>query len=152
MIEQWNEIFRQIEKVDLRLSEFIQNESLSNLQAKKLQKYTEEWNKTKKMANAFNQLIVGVEPIDVKMPFNDEMFHSVWNNWKGYLLEQHQRLMRSRMEQESLGYLAEISDGNSALASNYLRYAMANGYRSFFKVETKDRANPARPDNNGSDF
>ena len=71
MIEQWNEIFRQIEKVDLRLSEFIQNESLSNLQAKKLQKYTEEWNKTKKMANAFNQLIVGVEPIDVKMPFND---------------------------------------------------------------------------------
>ena len=41
MIEQWNEIFRQIEKVDLRLSEFIQNESLSNLQAKKLQKYTE---------------------------------------------------------------------------------------------------------------
>jgi hypothetical protein len=56
------------------------------------------------------------------------------------------------MEQMSLDYLSEISENNPDLAISYLRYAMANGYRSFFKVETKDKVSPPKSDKYGSDF
>ena len=152
MINHWNEIYQQIEVTDTKLSEFIETAGLSALQLKKLQKYSCEWNKSKKLAEAFDQFITPLYPIKVKSPFDQDDFRYIWKTWKEYMQEQHGRLMRSRMEQISLDYLAELSEGNPDLAISYLRYAMANGYRSFFKVELKDKANPAKSDRHGSDF
>ena len=152
MINHWKEICQQIETTDTRLSELIVNSSLSALQLKKLQKFIAEWNKAKKMVTSFNQFMAPTEPISVKSPFSGEDFPAVWGTWKDYLLEQHQRMMKSRMEQASLDYLAELSESNPQLAISYLRYAMANGYKSFFRVETKDKTNPAKSDRYGSDF
>jgi hypothetical protein len=152
MINHWNEICKQIEVSENKLSEFIDSAGLSALQLKKLQKYISEWNKSKKLAEVFDQFIAPLDPINVKSPFDLDDFRYFWKTWKEYMQEQHGRLMRSRMEQMSLDYLAEISEGNPDLAISYLRYAMANGYRSFFRVETKDKSNPPKSDKNGSDF
>ena len=152
MINHWNEIYQQIEATDAQLSEFIQSAGLSVLQLKKLQKYIEQWNKSKKMAETFDQFITPLDPIKVESPFDQDDFRYFWKTWKEYLQEQFGRSIRSRMEQMSLDYLSEISDNNPDLAISYLRYAMANGYRSFFKVESKDKTNPAKSDRHGSDF
>ncbi len=152
MIKHWNELCKQIEITEKSISEFGENTNLSPIQHKKLQKYIADWNKIKKMVENFEQYIEPFEPVTIKSPFNNDDFLPKWKTWKEYLREQHLRVIKSRMEQESLDYLAEISEGNAVLAASYLRYAMANGYRSFFKVETKDKANPAKPDRNGSDF
>jgi hypothetical protein len=152
MINHWNEIYQQIEATDAQLSEFIQGAGLSVLQLKKLQKYIEQWNRSKKMAETFDQFIAPLDPIKVESPFDQDDFRYFWKTWKEYLQEQYGRSIRSRMEQMSLDYLSEISDNNPDLAISYLRYAMANGYRSFFKVESKDKTNPAKSDRHGSDF
>jgi hypothetical protein len=152
MINHWNEIYQQIEATDAQLSGFIESAGLSALQLKKLQKYIEQWNKSKKMAEAFDQFITPFDPIKVESPFDQDDFRYFWKTWKEYLQEQYGRSMRSRMEQMSLDYLSEISENNPDLAVSYLRYAMANGYRSFFKVESKDKTNPAKSDRHGSDF
>ena len=152
MINHWNEICKQIEVSENKLSEFIDSAGLSALQLKKLQKYINEWNKSKKLAEAFDQFIAPLDPIKINSPFDLDDFRYFWKTWKEYMQEQHGQLMRSRMEQMSLDYLAEISESNPDLAISYLRYAMANGYRSFFRVETKDKANPPKSDKYGSDF
>ena len=152
MINHWNEFYQQIEATDTQLSEFIQSAGLSALQIKKLQKYIEQWNKSKRMAEAFDQFIAPLDSIKVESPFDQDDFRYFWKTWKEYLQEQFGRSMRSRMEQMSLDYLSEISENNPDLAISYLRYAMANGYRSFFKVESKDKTNPAKSDRHGSDF
>jgi hypothetical protein len=104
------------------------------------------------MAETFDQFITPLDPIKVESPFDQDDFRYFWKTWKEYLQEQYGRSIRSRMEQMSLDYLSEISENNPDLAISYLRYAMANGYRSFFKVESKDKTNPAKSDRHGSDF
>lgn len=152
MITNWNEICRQVSLLENKLLEFIDNATLSASQQKKLQKYIVEWNKFKKMNESFDQFIAPLDPIKVESPFDQEDFRYIWKTWKEYMQEQFGRSMRSRMEQMSLNYLSEISENNPDLAVSYLRYAMANGYRSFFKVESKDKTNPAKSDRHGSDF
>lgn len=152
MITHWNEICKQIESSDCKLSEFIEKGGLSVTQISKLKKFSCEWNKFKKMVNEFDEFLAPVDPIKVESPFDQDDFRYIWKTWKEYMSEQHGKLMRSRMEQMSLDYLAEISESNSDLAISYLRYAMANGYKSFFKVDTKDKANPPKSDKNGSDY
>lgn len=152
MINHWNEICQQIEVSEEKLSEFIESAGLSASQLKKLQKYIFEWNKSKKLAKTFDQFLLPVDPIKIESPFDQDDFRYIWKTWREYMQEQHGRLMRSRMEQMSLHYLAEISENNPDLAISYLRFAMANGYRSFFKVTHKDMSTPPKSDKNGSDF
>jgi hypothetical protein len=152
MLNQWNEICQQVSLLESKLLEFIDNASLSVSQQKKLQKYIGEWNKFKKMNESLDQFIAPFDPIKVETPFDQEDFRYIWKTWKEYMQEQFGRSMRSRMEQMSLDYLSEISENNPDLAISYLRYAMANGYRSFFKVESKDKVSPPKSDKYGSDY
>lgn len=152
MITHWNEICQQIETSEKRLDEFIKTAGLSATQLKKLNKFISEWNKTKKLANAFDEFLAPVDPIVIESPFDQDDFRYIWKTWKEYNQEQFGRLMRSRMEQMSLHYLAEISENNPDLAIGYLRFAMANGYKSFFKVDPKDKATPPKTNKNGSDY
>lgn len=152
MIKHWNEFCAQIEVSDGRLSEFIEAAGLSSLQLKKLQKFTAEWNKTKKLAEAFDVFVAPLDPIKIESPFDQEDFRYIWKTWKEYRQEQHGLLMRSRMEQQSLDYLAEISGSNPDLAIGYLRFAMANGYKGFFKVDDNAKTTPPKTNKNGSDY
>lgn len=99
-----------------------------------------------------DQFIAPLDPIKVESPFDQEDFRYIWRTWKEYQQEQHGRMMRSRMEQQSLHYLAEISNNDPDLAISYLRFAMANGYKGFFRVEANDKLNPPKPDKDGSNW
>ena len=152
MITHWNEVCTQITNSELKLNEFIDHAGLSAAQLKKLNKYICEWNKMKKMANEFDKFISPVDPIEIESPFDQDDFRYIWKTWKEYNQEQHGRILRSRMEQMSLHYLSEISENNVDVAIGFLRFAMANGYRSFFKVEAKDKTTPPKNSKNGSDY
>ena len=152
MLTHWNNYCTQVEAANEKLTEFIDSSGMSTIQLKKLEKFTREWNKAKNLAESFDQFIAPVDPIKIESPFDQEDFRYIWKTWKEYLQEQHGRLMRSRMEQMSLDHLADISGTNADLAISYLRYAMACGAKSFFKVEQKDKSNPPKSENNGSDF
>jgi hypothetical protein len=152
MITHWKEICQQIGTAEINLTEFIDKGGLSATQLKKLQKFTSEWNKSTAMADAFDKFLTPVDPIKIESPFDQDDFRYIWKTWKEYLTEQHGKLMRSRMEQMSLDYLSEISGNNVDLAIGYLRFAMANGYRTFFKVEEKQKSIPLKTDKNGSDY
>jgi len=152
MITHWNKICEQIDKAENVLSEFIDGAGLSVTQLKKLEKFTREWNKSKKMAEEFDRFIAPVDPIKVESPFDQDDFRYTWKMWREYLAEQHGILMRSRMEQASLDYLAEISDNNPDLAMSYIRFAMKGPYKSFFRVGEADKNNPPKVSKDGSDF
>ncbi len=152
MITHWNEICTKIADDDAKLTEFLETSGMSATQLKKLSKFTAEWNKTKKLLEAFDQFIAAVDPIEIESPFDQDDFRYIWKTWKEYLQEQHGRIMRSRMEQMSLDYLQEISDNNADVAIGILRFAMAGGYKGFFKIDKKDQSTPPKTDKNGSDF
>lgn len=152
MINRWNEYCAQLEASDQKLQEFIESSGLSSLQLKKLQKFTCEWNKTKNLAEDFDRFISPVDPIKVESPFDQEDFRYIWKTWKEYLSEQHGILIRTRREQMSLDYLAEISENNPDVAINYLRFAMAHGYRKFFIVTEQTKRTPEKLDKDGSDW
>lgn len=152
MLNHWNQLCAQIEHAEEKLQEFVDSSGLSAIQLKKLQKFTCEWNKLKKMAETLDQFIAPLDPIKIESPFDQEDFRYIWRTWKEYQQEQHGRMMRSRMEQQSLLYLAEISNNDPDLAISYLRFAMANGYKGFFRVEANDKQNPPKPDKDGSNW
>lgn len=124
---------------------------MSAIQLKKLQKFTCEWNKLKKMVEQMDQFIAPVDPIEVESPFDQEDFRYMWKIWKEYLQEQHGILMRSRMEQASLEFLSAITENNSDKAIDTIRFAMKSNWKSIYKIEEKDKTTP-KPDKNGSDW
>ena len=144
MINHWNEICTRILLSEEMLQEFIETAGLSALQVKKLQKFTKEWNQFKKLAEQFDKFVTPVDPIKVESWCDQEDFRYMWRMWKEYLAEQHGILMRSRMEQASLDYLNEISEGNVDKAISYIRFAMKGPYRSFFKVDEQSKSQPEK--------
>lgn len=152
MIQQWNEYWKQLEKADEELNEFIENGGLSSLSITKMKKFLQSWNKQKKLAQELDQYISPLEAVTIEIPFESQAFSEMWIRWKDYLLEQHGQLMKSRSEKSALEHLKKISRGNDDKAIEYLRYAMANRYRNFFQVEDKDNKQPAFGDNSGSAF
>ena len=150
MINRWNEICNQIDASEETLAKFIEESGLSVSQMRNLNKFVCEWNKVKKLAESFDQFISPVDPIRVESPFDQEDFRYIWKTWKDYLLEQHGQLVRSRAEQMALDHLADISESNPDTAIFFLRFAMANRYKNFFKVDIKDVNKPTKT--NDSDY
>jgi hypothetical protein len=85
---------------------------------------------------------LSIDPVEIILHWKTEAFQQAWQTWKDYLLEQHHKTMKSRMEYAALAYLKRIADGKEATAIEYLQFAMANGYPRFFKVTTKSYEQP----------
>ncbi|WP_372772145.1 hypothetical protein [Mangrovibacterium sp.] len=147
MKQKWDEYCAQIRVPDEQLETFIDAGGLSSLQGKKLKKFTDEWNRMKKLAEALDKFITPVDPIKVESWCDQDDFRYMWRMWKDYLMEQHGFLIRSRMEQASLDFLQEISEGNVDKAISCIRFAMKGGYRSFFKVDEKTKSQPEKVTN-----
>jgi len=152
MIHHWNEICTQIETAEGKLQDFIETAGLSATQLKKLQKFIKEWNQVKKMADAFDKFIAPVDPIKVESPFDQDDFRYMWKMWKEYLQEQHQILMRTRMEQASLEFLSDISGNDTDKAINIIRLCMKNRWRAIYDPYQNNKSNTEKPNNDGSDF
>lgn len=154
MKEKWEQIWKQLEKSDDELTAFLENAAISTLAMRKMQKFTAEWDKVKKLATEFDQYITPVEAIEVKVPFRSKYFEDMWQRWKDYLSEQHGQLMRTRSEKSALEHLVDISKSDEERAIAILRYAMANRYKNFFAIDEKDTKQPAKGESagQGSDF
>ena len=152
MKQEWDKLCKQISDADAELENFIETGGLSTLQAKKLQKFIKEWNELKKQAETFDQFVSPIDPIKVESWCDQDDFRYMWKMWKEYLLEQHGLLIRSRMEQASLDFLQEISEGNVDKAISCIRFAMKGGYRSFFKIDEKTKSTPEKVPTDGSNW
>jgi hypothetical protein len=85
---------------------------------------------------------LSIDPVEIILPWKTEAFQQAWQTWKDYLLEQHHKTMKSRMEYAALAYLKKITEDKETTAIEYLQFAMANGYPRFFKVTTKSYEQP----------
>lgn len=93
-----------------------------------------------------------IEPVDIKLPFEEEEFQQTWQYWKEYRLETFGKTYKSREEQKVLDYLDDISEGSPDMAIRYLNFAMAGSYPKFFKVTDNSYTNPPKEITHDSDF
>ena len=112
------------------LNAFI-NGGLPSSTEKRHKDFVRRWEKMKEKAEVLcdqieNQADASIEPVEIVLPWNSSQFSEAWQNWKEYLIEQHHKYVKSRME----------------YAIEYLQFAMANGYPRFFKVTNKNYEQP----------
>jgi len=149
----WEKVWKQLDKTEDSLNDFLKNGGLSSIALTKSKEFVKVWNTFKKQLDAFDNFISPVEPLDVKSPFKSEAVVDMWKRWKNYLAEQHGQSMGSCSEQSSLEQLFEFSKGDEEKAVKFLRYAMHGRYKSFFAIEEKDMKQPAKDNTGtGSDF
>jgi hypothetical protein len=100
------------------------------------------WDKSQALVHDLGVYIVPVESLPVIFPeaYDNVDFINTWSLYKEYLQEQHGISMHSRMEIKSLKLLVEISESDPERAIRYLEYAIAKGFKGFFRVD--DNAKP----------
>lgn len=124
---------------------------------KRMKTFLRRWDTMKEKADALYDVIEQqtgqpVEPVEITLPWDDDPFTKMWQDWKDYLVEQHGKRMKSRMERAALEHLKEISGGSEETAIQFLRFAMASGYPRFFKVTAKNYEQPTTGGRGDGDF
>lgn len=144
----WNKIRSQAELTSNEINIYLSS-GLPIIATTKINKFEREYNKLIKAMNEFDTTFnVPIKSVKFKLPFEEPEFIKLWKYWKDYLLESFSISYKSRREQKALEYLDDISGHDVTRASNYLNYAMANGYRNFFKVSEKTKSRPAQNNTN----
>ena len=152
MLKNWNLFWKQIELATTEFNAYIDS-GIPAISQQKIARFIREFDKMKQLAIQMDEMIQNpIEPIEVKLPFQEEQFIVVWKYWKAYRLESFGRSYKSREEQKVLDYMNDISEGRPDLAIKYLDFAMAGSYQRFFKVTDKTYANPPKDLKNESDF
>lgn len=146
MKEHWEKLIEQLNDVDRALEVFLENGMLSSQSVAKAKPFIKEFNTLKKKMVEFDGFIAPVEPLELKISFESTELRELWERWKDYLPEQHGQVMRTRSELSAMELLNEMSGGDEAKAVRFLRYAMANRYRSFFQITEKETKEPAKGD------
>ena len=149
----WEKVWKQLDKTEAALNDFLANGGLSSIALTKSKAFIKEWNAYKKQVTDFDNFVSPVEPLDVKSPFKTEAVAEMWKRWKNYLGEQHGQSMGTYSEQSALEQLHEFAKGDEEKAVKFLRYAMTNRYKNFFAIEEKDMKQPAKGEVGlGNDF
>ena len=128
------------------LNAFI-NSGLPSTTEKRHKDFIRRWEKMKEKAEVLcdqieKQADASIEPVEIVLPWSSSQFSEAWQNWKEYLIEQHHKYVKSRMEYAALAYLKKLSEGREEVAIEYLQFAMANGYPRFFKVTNNNYEQP----------
>ena len=154
LIEKMRQFWQSLKEANEELNDFI-SAGLPTAIAKRHKPFVTRWNDMKDRADALCVLIeqqaeMGIEPVEIALPWEEGTFATVWQEWKDYLAEQHNKHMKSRMERAALEHLKKLCDGKQDLAVQYLRFAMAGGYPRFFKVTEKNYEQPAAEGGRGN--
>jgi hypothetical protein len=145
----WDSIWQQTDKVSKNINEYL-NCGLPTIVKAKMNPVIKDYETLINMIGTFDKQIKGaVKPVKIKMPFESEEFQGLWQYWKDYLLEKFNIEYCSRQEQMALQHLFDISDKKEPEAMKYLKYAMATGYKNFFKVTGKTMSTPAKGEKDG---
>ncbi len=76
----------------------------------------------------------------IVMPFDDEKFINVWNDWRDYKKQQHKFTYKGdKSEQAALKKLGDMSNGSLEYALEIVFYSMAQGYKGLYEPDNKDR-------------
>ena len=125
------------------------------IQAEPLMK---QWEKLSKSAEHFydaleeaSKELNAVEPIEIKLPWEDDKFKEEWENWKKYLKEQHDIRISSRVEQKQLDTLKKLSNGLEEAAFEMLDYSISNFYKMFFLLDPKREEKKTKSKNTKKD-
>lgn len=125
------------------------------IQAEPLMK---QWEKLSKSAEHFydaleeaSKELNSVEPIEIKLPWEDDKFKEEWDNWKKYLKEQHDIRISSRVEQKQLDTLKKLSNGLEEAAFEMLNYSISNFYKMFFLLDSKREEKKSKSKNTKKD-
>ena len=152
MQKTWNTFWKQLEIATNEFNSYIDS-GIPSIAQQKIIRFIKEWDKLKEQAMKLDELMQNpIDPIDVKIPFEEEEFLQTWKYWKEYLLESFGKTYKSREEQKVLEHLDEISEGRPDLAVKYLNFAMAKSYPKFFKVADNAYSNPAKETYKDGDF
>lgn len=151
--EQWDKVWDQADVTAKEINNYLQS-GIPSIATAKMSKLEKEFSVLINLMNGFDKNINRpIKPIKINIPFDDTNFPDLWQYWKDYLLESKNITYQSRQEQMALNYLYEISDHKADLAGKYLKYAMATGYKNFFKISEKTMSKPAKINfNKNGDF
>ena len=86
----------------------------------------------------------------VVLPFEDESFIEMWDEW---ILERRERKIKKytpRGEQAALHKLQKESGGDSAIAVQMIQQSIANGWTGIFPLKTQKNDKPNRGASDGS--
>lgn len=136
MLNTWNDLFINLNDYATLMKEFTAMIPKSPVLYKEIRQLEKKWKKIQQNVNKFEKEFNPSSPIIIKIPdeFNSTDFADAWEKWKGYLAEQHNIVMLTRMEAEALELLLELSENNKSEAIFMLKFASGNGYPKFFKV------------------
>ncbi len=152
MLKNWNFFWKQIELTAEEFNAYIDS-GIPVIAQQKIARFIREFDKLKQLAVKMDEIIQNpIEPIEVKLPFEEEEFIVVWKYWKAYRLESFGRAYKSREEQKVLDYLDEISEGRPDVAIKFLNFAMAGSYQKFFKVTENSYTNPPKDNSYESEY
>lgn len=105
-------------------------------ESKKLRKrLDEEWNKLRESTDKLDELITSqVQPIPVDFPLKDKEFVNHWTLYKEYLHEQHDIIIKSRMENARLKLIYDMCGGDRNMIVRSIDFYMAVGSPNVFPV------------------
>ncbi len=142
MKQQWDKTYESLvyfkDELETYFSALPQSASLKKMQ----NKVNSLWKEAIANIREFDKFVSPVSPVEILFPDKNEKFINTWNFYKEYLSEQHGITMRSRMETKALKLLWELAEEDPIKAVEYLNYAMARGYRNFFKPDPNQKNKP----------
>ena len=149
----WNDLFVNLDTFATSMKEFFAIVPQSPVFYKEVKKLERQWKRIQNNVNKFETEFNPAKPIIIKIPeeFNSLDFADAWEEWKGYLAEQHNMVMLTRMEAQALELLLELSERDKAEAIYMLKYAAGTGYPKFFKVN-KNSINNQTPKKDGKEY
>lgn len=140
----WDDLFINLDNFATNMKEFFTKVPQSPVFHKEIKQLERRWKAIQKCVDKFEKEFNPANPIIIKIPdeFNSLDFADAWEHWKGYLAEQHNIIMLTRMEADSLELLLELCEGDKKEAIYMLKFASSGGYPKFFKVNRNNINNP----------
>ncbi|MDH6355441.1 hypothetical protein M2132_001784 [Dysgonomonas sp. PH5-45] len=144
MKPQWDKLLEAINAHADMLQEFVDNVTDSKT-VKNLKLLTGGFNKVLTGASEVDRLVDPQQKLTIKMPFDNEEFHQLWQYYKEYLVEDFGMYLNSRREQIILNSLKKWSKDDADRAMEIVTFYMHNGYRRVFEPTTKQLSGEELP-------
>lgn len=147
ILKAWKKCWMHINSTNMQFVLFTESH-LSTSQKIKAGTLIKQWRAlTKSLENFYDLLeqrkqnLDRVEPVEVKLPFEDDPFVESWKLWKEYLMEQFSIKISTRAEIKQLKRLKELSQNDQEKACKIIDTAMAYFYKGFYPLDDLQNKN-----------
>lgn len=147
IMKAWVKCWKHINYTNVQFVLFTESH-LSTSQKIKAETLIKQWSVLTKALEQFydvleqsRQNLDRIEPVEVKLPFEDDHFADSWKQWKEYLMEQFSIRISSRAEIKQLKRLKELSQNDQDKACKIIDMAMAYFYKGFYPLDDLQNKN-----------